>query len=175
MTERWRSIDVAPDYEVSDYGRVRRAVSCRNYKAGRILKPDRQDDGHMMMTLRVGKTSIKRFLHQLVLIAFVGPRPTAEYQGAHNNGNPGDNSLGNLRWATPLENLLDKKSHGTWPIGAVNPNASLTDDQVRIIRARCAFGYSKAETGRLYQCSDVHVGRIFTGAMRAEAGGYGID
>jgi hypothetical protein len=51
-------------------------------------------------------------VHQLVLEAFVGPRPRG-MESCHNNGNQTDNRLVNLRWDTKSENNLDRVRHGT--------------------------------------------------------------
>ncbi len=52
-----------------------------------------------------------RCVHELVLLAFVGPRP-AKHDGRHLNGVPSDNRLENLSWATRSRNNQDKKWHG---------------------------------------------------------------
>jgi hypothetical protein len=49
-------------------------------------------------------------IHVLVLTTFVGPRPDG-HEGCHNNGEPSDNRLVNLRWDTPCANQADKLVH----------------------------------------------------------------
>lgn len=89
MNEEWRTVSAAPDYEVSDMGHVRRRVSCRNSKAGKIIKPFADPgDGHVWVVLRINKKSKHFFLHTLMLTEFVGPRPSPIHQGAHNDGKP---------------------------------------------------------------------------------------
>jgi len=51
-------------------------------------------------------------VHKLVLETFVGSRPD-EMVCRHLNGNALDNSLPNLCWGTPQENVLDSIHHGT--------------------------------------------------------------
>lgn len=53
-----------------------------------------------------------RLVHRLVLEAFVGPCPEG-MEGCHGDGDPTNNSLGNLRWDTATSNQLDKVRHGT--------------------------------------------------------------
>lgn len=48
---------------------------------------------------------------QLVLKAFVGPRPRG-MEGCHNDGNASNNYLSNLRWDTHHENMRDVERHG---------------------------------------------------------------
>jgi hypothetical protein len=52
-------------------------------------------------------------VHRLVLLAFRGEPPTPHHECAHWNGDPSDNSIGNLRWATKVENHADRWRHGT--------------------------------------------------------------
>lgn len=106
-------------YQVSDQGRVRscdraiefpayttgsgvyRGASKRVFK-GRVLKPGRVKSGHLSLPL--GRPLIGRMVHQLVLLAFVGPCP-AGHEVLHLNHDPADNRLSNLRYGTRSENL----------------------------------------------------------------------
>ena len=108
-------------YEVSDIGRVRsldRAVICMgeikgayvSRKKGRVLRPGPSNYGHLSVVLGRGKT---RMVHELVLRAFVGDPPD-KHECCHNNGDPTDNRLSNLRWGTRSENIRDAINHGTW-------------------------------------------------------------
>lgn len=56
-----------------------------------------------------GKT---RFVHHLVLEAFVGPMPEG-HEGCHRDGDRTNNHLGNLYWGTRAENVRDAIEHGT--------------------------------------------------------------
>lgn len=51
-------------------------------------------------------------VHRLVMAAFVGPCPDG-IEVCHNNGNPADNRLSNLRYGTHSENQLDQVKHKT--------------------------------------------------------------
>lgn len=110
MSEVWRRIAGASDYEVSDQGRVRSLKS-----GGLILKP-RRHNGYLMVTLPVGGTSLHRFVHVLVLTAFVGPTPDG-LQTRHLDGTRTNNHVENLAWGTRRENMADKHVHGTMNTG----------------------------------------------------------
>jgi hypothetical protein len=77
--------------------------------------------------------------------------------GCHNDNNPANCRLDNLRWDTQKGNLKDKVQHGTHPAGEKNGSAKLTATQVRAIRAdpRGAvaisrdFGVSHAAVSRI--------------------------
>jgi hypothetical protein len=129
-------------YEVSDLGRVRsldREIICMgeikgsyvSRKKGRVLRPGPSNYGHLSVVLGRGKT---RMVHELVLRAFVG-EPPDKHECCHNNGDPTDNRLSNLRWGTRSENSVDAVKHGS--------RGKLTAAQVREIRQRlatCAHG-----------------------------------
>lgn len=66
-----------------------------------------------------------------------GEPPTPEHQAAHScgKGHEGCINPGHLRWATPVENAADMKLHGTAPVGAANPAATMDEALVREIYA----------------------------------------
>lgn len=49
-----------------------------------------------------------------MLTAFVGPCPDG-MEGCHNDGDPHNNRLDNLRWDTRANNARDAIRHGTHP------------------------------------------------------------
>lgn len=69
--------------------------------------------GYWVVNLRVGGTVTCRCVSELVLTAFVGPRPSPTHDAAHMNGNKDVNWLSNLQWATKKENAAHKRLHGT--------------------------------------------------------------
>jgi len=75
----------------------------------------------------------------------------------HNNGDPGDNRLENLRWDTYSANALDKRKHGTVVRGSKAVHAKLHPEDVHDIRRRLAEGESLSSIGRLYDVSHVAV------------------
>jgi hypothetical protein len=90
---------------------------------------------------------VRKTIHVLVCAAFHGPRPGDGYEVAHGNGDPTDNCVGNLRWATRSENQQDSIRHGTkykHPDGAMagarNHSAKVTPGQVAEIRRRWSAG-----------------------------------
>lgn len=121
--EEWRPVvDHEGSYEVSNKGRVRsldRLIDGgRGYPrrvSGRLMRSTTEYRGHQRIKLS-GK---RHLLHTLVLTAFVGPRPRG-MEACHNDGNPRNNALENLRWDTRSANAQDKIRHGN------NPYASRT-------------------------------------------------
>lgn len=111
MGERWLPVVGAESrYEISDRGRVRskdfRDVWGR-LRRGRVLRLTAMKDGHLKVTIH-GRT---RLVHHLVLESFVGPRP-AGTEACHGDGDPANNTRGNLRWDTRSANTRDSVRHG---------------------------------------------------------------
>lgn len=145
ITEEWRAIPgFEGRYEVSSLGRVRSLrFSNRNCNFLRpepkILKPRKIWTGYLQMQLGSHKHPYRAYVHNIVLLAFVGPRPPG-YHGAHLDGSRDNNALHNLQWVTPQENCFHKKLHGTDSIGTKRYNAKLTETDVLEIRASYVKG-----------------------------------
>lgn len=140
MNETWKRIPGFEGYEVSALGNVRswlpRTPTARQPTSPRIKKQYTNPDGYQVTSLQVARSVTKTArVHFLVLTAFVGPRPEG-LEACHNNGNPADNRLENLRWDTPASNIADQVKHGTRVdnSGEANWAAKLTDEDVREIR-----------------------------------------
>lgn len=115
--ERWRPVvGYEGLYEVSDLGRVRSLdyVDARGrlWQGGPRKSHPNVRSGHPQIHLgRHGRRRMA-YVHRLVLLAFVGPCPPG-MEACHNDGNPTNNTLANLRWATRADNNLDRVRHGT--------------------------------------------------------------
>lgn len=118
-TEQWLPIaGYEGCYSVSNLGRVRsesRTVMDKNGNHRRvaetILKPKTVWCGHLRVGLWKNRKQKHRYVHRLVLEAFVGDAPPGT-EACHWNDDPEDNRLENLRWGTSTENKLDKVRNG---------------------------------------------------------------
>lgn len=115
MTERWLPVPEWEGlYEVSDHGRVRSLPrkTRRGIRGGQELahRPDRK--GYFRVALSRESNVQNRFVHQLVLEAFVGPMPDG-MEAAHEDGDPTNNYLSNLSYKDKSGNMLDSVRHGT--------------------------------------------------------------
>lgn len=130
----WRIVEGFPNYRVSDAGDI------ESLRRGqwRPLVGWRTKWGHHKVCLRNNVRNRNAYVHVLVLEAFVGPCPVG-LECCHHDGNPRNNTLGNLRWDTHAGNMEDAKRHGT-KRGEHNGRARLTPEQVAEIRRRRASG-----------------------------------
>jgi hypothetical protein len=88
---------------------------------------------HLHVKLFKGGAITKKYIHRAVLEAFVGPAPGG-FECAHGDGNPLNNSLSNLRWASRYENIMDKVAHGTHSRGEKSVHSKLSEKDVRKIK-----------------------------------------
>lgn len=161
--EVWRAVvGYQGLYEVSDHGGVR--SKSRQGSAGGILSISPDKRGYMKVSL-YNKGRKARWVHTLVLEAFVGPRPPGQ-MGCHKNGNPSQNYLSNLRWDTRESNYDDSRLHGTAAIGAQNAQTKLTPQALVAIRAERAHGRLQREIAAKFGISQQHVSQILSGDCR---------
>jgi len=158
MTESWRVIaGYEHHYEISDCGRVRslqRASICTRYGKSfeitvseKILGQRATQSGHMQVTLyRQGKRR-NLLTHRLVLESFAGPCPPA-HEGCHNDGNPGNNAIENLRWDTRSANQRDAVKHGSHVNAKKSRCACGQEYELRTERSGRSFRFCRDCTNR---------------------------
>lgn len=130
-------------YEVSNQGRVRSidrdfvTKSGKRYRRkGKIISFAVKKNGFPYKRVSLSKQGWQsmHFVSRLVLTAFVGPPKPGE-QACHNNSDPSDNRVENLRWDSPKGNYKDRVKNNTHPTGAKNPNKKLAEEDVLFIRS----------------------------------------
>lgn len=106
----------------------------------RVKQTDADEKNHLHVQLFAhGRKSVRRPVHQLVLEAFVGPRPLG-MESLHRDGNPRNNAARNLRWGTRKENWEDRRRHGRACDGEENSSSKLTIRAVGTIRKERSKG-----------------------------------
>lgn len=159
-------------YSVSNFGNVRsnQRVIQRRHPGGnvhskivneRIMKrySSKTQYGRMSVNLSVNGVAKTHLVHHLVMRSFFGEMPEG-MEVAHNDGDPRNNRLDNLRYSTPMENTADKFSHGTVLVGEAVKTSKLTARQVseiRSLRSKAtvyqiadSFGISIAQVSRIH-------------------------
>ena len=139
--EKWKAISIAPNYMVSDNGRVKRVVATKSGTYERILKPEKHTNNYRRVSLCLPDATVRRqYIHRLVAEHFIGPPPMGVFYACHKDGDPTNNAISNVYWGTPKQNVLDAQQHGTFrPLvpqkGEAHHHSRLTEDIVRRIRA----------------------------------------
>jgi hypothetical protein len=170
--ENWRAIvGYGGFYEVSDLGRVRSlARFVRHGKRedyyrripGKIRKLCvAKSSGHVFVGLSSQGASENKWVHSLVLAAFVGdPKPGQECR--HLDGDPTNNALTNLAWGSRRANMADREIHGTAVQGSKHGNAVLDEEKVRAIK-RAPATVRNADLARRYQVAPATISGIRLG------------
>lgn len=126
MFELWAAIAGAPDYEVSTWGRVRQGDL-------EVLSwPNK--DGYYVVTLEMDGRSRLRYVHRLVLEAFVEPVRGRALTN-HVDGCPAHNGVENLEWTSPSGNVQHAWDQGLIP-------------RTRARRLTCRFGHPRQQPYR---------------------------
>ncbi len=139
LPEGFRQIPGFPRYCISEYGIVLSAQRKRPWSKAKQLSPVTVKDGYLAFNLSHNGVVKQLTIHRLVLTTFVGERPDG-HQCRHLDGNQHNNHISNLAWGTSLENIHDKKLHGTDSTGECNPSAKLNESDVLEIRRRRESG-----------------------------------
>ena len=107
----WREIAGWPRHWVSNEGEVKGPHS--------PMRGSFTEKGYVYVTRSIRENrqqvATKKYkIHRLVALAFLGPAPEGKPEVAHGDGNPANNRLENLRWASSKENTADCVRHGTF-------------------------------------------------------------
>lgn len=151
VDEVWVEFPGYPLYEVSSVGRVHRTEN------GKVLAYRSNARGYRIASVSRGtNASCKAFLvHRIVATAFIGPPPSNKHVIAHNDGNPLNNHVQNLRWATPKENQMDRIPHNRT---AQRHYPTLTEVEVREIRSLGRMSSKqRLKAAELYNVSLTHI------------------
>ena len=105
IEEIWKSLDFIgyPDYEVSNFGKVKSLNYKRSGKE-RILKYGKTKDGYLLVALSKNRNSKTFLVHRLVTLAFI-PNPENLPIINHKDENPSNNHVNNLEWCTYTYNI----------------------------------------------------------------------
>lgn len=136
VAEKWKPVvGWEHVYEVSNLGRVRRAKATRGTRVGRVLRPaPHSTDGYPQVNLCADGRQRTYCVHQLVAAAWLGECPDG-FEVSHEDGDPWNCRVSNLRYRTHLDNVQRSKALGMHSVGEMRPTARLTPQAVREIRA----------------------------------------
>ncbi len=101
-------------------------------------------------------------MHELVTLAFHGPRPEG-LTVRHLDGNPANNTPENLLWGSWLEQAQDRARHGTQLRGSKCHNAQFTEPEVAEIKRRLAAGARASDLAKELRASARAISKISRG------------
>ena len=134
MEEKWKIVEGFSKYLISNKGRVKNIIelkdlkfySCRGYEKIELV-----NDNNMKK---------KVFVHRLVAQAFI-PNPKNKPQVNHKDGNKTNNTVKNLEWCTPKENVAHSIKTGLTDFSRTNyrkgegaSNSKMIDEDVKQLR-----------------------------------------
>ncbi len=160
MGLRYKILDKFPDYRLGTDGSVWSRFKTAGTEWKQLRCTYRKKMGYCRVAFRNGEKYKYFTLSKLMLETFVGPKPSPKHHACHNDSNPRNNRLSNLRWDTPKGNCADKIKRGTnrGAVGTQYGNAKLDDDKVRDMRRRREAGETYQSIADLYGIS---IGRSF--------------
>lgn len=143
--EIWKTVELFENYEVSNYGRVRRKECIVTHSNGmtakykqKILKQELNRKNYSRVTLSQNNIQKRFQTHRLVAKYFI-PNPENKPCVNHIDGNGTNNNVLNLEWCTHSEN----ERHSYDVLGKINAIRKLSEFDVIDIRKNCIKGNSK--------------------------------
>jgi hypothetical protein len=168
LSEIWKPTP-SPNYEVSNFGRVRRATCGHGTCVGRILKPKLKNSGYLFVCFSDDGVLSYWHVHLLVAQVFIGPRPEG-MQINHKNLDKTNNRDGNLEYVTPVQNCAHAAVHGHTPSpeniphGEKHYDARLTEADVIEARDLYATGvHSCSALSRRFKVTPRAIWKAVTG------------
>ena len=137
MTEHWKDVvGYEGIYQVSSNGRIKslaRFIVCGHggrMKRETILKNQTHPDGYPQIELNLNAKKFQVKIHRLVAQSFLSNPLNLPYVN-HKDGDKTNNSIENLEWCTPSENLIHAYSTGlkTCKNGNEHHNTKINSDE----------------------------------------------
>lgn len=160
MVEEWRFC--LPNYEVSNLGNVRRSTAGRKTYAGRIMKRLMMKIGYYSVSPTVDGVNVPSYVHHLVAIAFIGPRP-AGAEVNHKDGNKTNNDAGNLEYVTHAQNMAHASIAGLLVRGERHGSSKLKNQDIAAIKESRMAGMSYSAVAKKHGISISHSWQIVNG------------
>ncbi|GAC1393242.1 MAG: hypothetical protein NVS3B10_00380 [Polyangiales bacterium] len=130
-----------------------------------ISAAGRDRDGYPRVQLSPGRghLTVSLAVHRLIAVAWLGPRPSAEHQVCHLDGDRTNNAPANLRWGTAKDNADDRERHGRTSRGERSGASKLTESEARQIKSLVVAGANQSAIARQVGVCVATVNHIATG------------
>ncbi len=150
-------------YEVSNTGKVKALGIIKLFgnrmqnRGDKILKPSVKKRGYLQVNLQVNNKGYHVGIHCLVAKMFIA-NPENKPTVNHKDGNKSNNSVGNLEWATNLEQITHADLNGFRNIKGENSKKSkLTNEAVFDIRNS---GLTDIELAKKYSVYNTCINKV---------------
>jgi len=140
-----KKVDNLSRYYIYDDGRIYSLIRKK------FLSPHTTKTGHQRIMLITDANERKKYLvHRLVAIAFIPNNKKLEFV-CHNDSNPKNNFVSNLRWDNQLGNMQDRKNRGMYhdQKGENNYSSKLSNKEVIAIKKLLKNGFSPYKINKL--------------------------
>lgn len=132
-------------------------VVTQQYEGRLLAQYDR--NGYMTVRFGINKKKFTRLVSRLVLSAFVR-EPNTNELACHNDSNPTNNCVANLRWDTQVGNMKDRTDRRLYKRGEDHHAATVPVELVDRLQAGLI---SPSEAAKEYGLRYNHLWRIATG------------
>lgn len=147
----WKIINNADNYEISEDGQIRNALTKR------ILKGRLNKSGYLQVSIRFNNeaTFKNQYIHRLVALHFL-ENPENKKEVNHKDGNKLNNCVNNLEWVTSSENQKHRHSIGITKtsnrkVGKFTKNNQLIAEYESIVSAAKAEGHPRVSIDNVLQ------------------------
>jgi hypothetical protein len=148
MDKIWKQIHDWQEYEVSNYGEIKRISKSCGATAGKILKPTKLKNGYLKVSLCRNSKRKEFLVHRLVAITFIGDAGGMDV--CHIDGTRDNNNLSNLRIDTRKGNMQDSILHGTMIKGSRVGTSKYKEEFILEIKNLFKNGATVSELARKF-------------------------
>lgn len=143
--ETWRLFSENDRYEISSLGRV------RNKARGNLLRQKITSDGYHRVCLATPGYSNGKYwaVARMVALTFI-PNPNKLQQVNHIDGNKSNNTVSNLEWCTPKENIAHAVKTGLVLKGYERSWAKIKSEDYPMVIAMRIAGFPNADIAKRY-------------------------
>ena len=153
MIEEWRQFECG-NYEVSNFGVVRRRTPGRKTYPGRVLKSVLMGMGYYVVNPVICGKNFLMYVHHIVALHFMGETPGG-CEINHIDGDKLNNRFDNLEFVSHLENMRHARS-----LGLISYRVRYPQSSIDLIRSMAADGMNARQVSEVVgisrrYCSDV--------------------
>lgn len=158
--ERWEFIEGYKDrYLISNHGRIISLPRSGTTGQPRIVIPNKTKYGYLRIKLCKNDVFKWYAVHRLVALAF-NPNPTNKKQVNHLDRDKTNNTVENLEWCTPRENIQHFRKNKVVDIDNLKKYKKFSISQIKEIREKYRNGMFQWELAKMFNTTPGNIGSI---------------